>query len=119
MEAKKQLACDLVARFHSPESATHERQQFEQVFSKNKVPDDMPVFSWDALSGDTGDHAKHVDLMAATNLFESKGAIRRLIQQGAVKIDGEKQGDPNLSLQRPENEQIHQAGKRIFFKILP
>jgi len=119
MEAKKQLACDLVARFHSPESATHERQQFEQVFSKNKVPDDMPVFSWDALSGDTGDDAKHVDLMAATNLFESKGAIRRLIQQGAVKIDGEKQGDPNLSLHRPENEQIHQAGKRIFFKILP
>lgn len=119
MEAKKQLACDLVARFHSPEAASHERQQFEQVFSKNKLPDEMPTFSWEDLAGGSNDSAKHVDLMGATDLFESKGAIRRLIQQGGVKIDGEKQADPNAILQRPDQEQVHQAGKRVFFKILP
>ncbi len=119
MEAKKQLAYDLVARFHSPEEATHERQQFEQVFSKNKLPDDMPSFSWETLTGGSDATAKHVDLMGATDLFESKGAIRRLIQQGGVKIDGEKQADPNAILQRPDSEQVHQAGKRVFFKLLP
>ena len=119
MEAKKQLACDLVARFHSPEDAAHECQQFEQVFSKNKIPDDMPSFSWETLTGGSTDSAKHVDLMGATKLFESKGAIRRLIQQGGVKIDGKKQADPNAILQRPETEQVHQGGKRVFFKILP
>ncbi len=119
MEAKKQLASELVARFHSPEEAVRERQQFEQVFSKNKLPDDMPGFPWEDLAGGPAGSAKHVDLMGATNLFESKGAIRRLIQQGGVKIDGEKQADPNAVLQRPDTEQVHQAGKRVFFKILP
>ena len=69
-------------------------EQFEQVFSKNKLPDDMPTFTWHDLAGDA-ESAKLVDLMGASELFKSKGAIRRLIQQGGVKADGTKQSDLN------------------------
>lgn len=117
MQAKKHLASSLVGQFHSMEEARHELQQFEQVFSKNKIPDDMPTFTWSDIAGDEAT-LKLVDIMSASDLFESKGAIRRLIQQGGVKVDGEKQTDLYLDLSRPVGESIFQAGKRIFFKVI-
>jgi tyrosyl-tRNA synthetase len=117
MQAKKQLASSLVGRFHSMKVAKHELEQFEQVFSKNKMPDDMPTFTWNDLLGDAVS-APLFEVMARSELFESKGAIRRLVQQGGVKIDGEKQSDPNREMAPPVGEQIFQAGKRIFFKLV-
>ena len=56
--------------------------------------------------------------MGASELFKSKGDVRRLIQQGGVKVDGEKQSDLNAEFGRPTGEQIFQAGKRVFFKVV-
>lgn len=117
MEAKKHLASSLVGQFHSMKAAKHELEQFEQVFSKNKLPDDMPAFSWSDLVGEATT-APLFEVMAQSELFESKGAVRRLVEQGGVKIDGEKQTDPNRELSPPQGEQIFQAGKRIFFKVV-
>lgn len=117
MDAKKHLASSLVGQFHSMNAGKHELEQFEQVFSKNKLPDDMPTFTWNDLLGDA-ESAPLFEVMAQSDLFESKGAIRRLVQQGAVKIDGEKQSDPNREITPPTGECIFQAGKRIFFKIV-
>jgi tyrosyl-tRNA synthetase len=117
MESKKRLASSLVGQFHSMEAAKHELAQFEQVFSKNRLPDDMPTFTWNDLFGDEP-NAPLFEVMAQSELFESKGAIRRLVQQGGVKIDGEKQDDPSRQITPPKDEQIFQAGKRIFFKLV-
>lgn len=117
MEAKKHLASSLVGQFHSMQAAKHELEQFEQVFSKNKLPDDMPTFTWSDLVGDAAS-APLFEVMAQSELFESKGAIRRLVQQGGVKIDGEKQDDPNREITPPNGEQTFQAGKRVFFKVV-
>jgi tyrosyl-tRNA synthetase len=117
MESKKRLASSLVGQFHSMEAAKHELAQFEQVFSKNRLPDDMPTFTWNDLFGDAP-NAPLLEVMAQSELFESKGAIRRLVQQGGVKIDGEKQDDPSRQFTPPKDEQIFQAGKRIFFKLV-
>lgn len=117
MHAKKNLASTLVGQFHSMQAGKHELEQFEQVFSKNKLPDDMPTFTWSDLLGDA-DAAPLFDVMAQSELFESKGAVRRLVQQGGVKINGEKQSDPTHEITRPDSEMIFQAGKRIFFKLL-
>ena len=117
MEAKKHLASSLVGQFHSMQAAKRELEQFEQVFSENKLPDDMPAFTWSDLLGDAP-VAPLFEVMAQTELFESRGAIRRLVQQGGVKIDGEKQTDPNRELSPPNGDQVFQAGKRIFFKIV-
>ena len=117
MVAKKHLASALVGQFHSMQAGKHELEQFEQVFSRNKIPDDMPTFTWSDLLGDA-DSAPLFEVMAQSELFESKGAIRRLVQQGGVKIDTVKQDDPNKEITRPGSELIFQAGKRIFFKLL-
>ncbi len=117
MAAKKNLATSLVGQFHSMNVAKRELEQFEQVFSKNKLPDDMPTFTWNDLLGDA-ESAPLFEVMAQSDLFESKGAIRRLVQQGGVKMDGEKQTDPNLAITPPNGESIFQAGKRVFFKVV-
>ena len=117
MEAKKRLASSLVGQFHSMQAAKQELGQFEQVFSKNKLPDDMPTFTWSDLLGDAP-NAPLFEVMAQSELFESKGAIRRLVQQGGVKINGEKQDDPSRQITPPVDEQIFQAGKRVFFKLV-
>jgi tyrosyl-tRNA synthetase len=117
MAAKKRLAAALVGQFHSMKAGKHELEQFEHVFSKNKIPADMPTFTWSDLLG-TADSAPLFEVMAQSELFDSKGAIRRLVQQGAVKIDSVKQDDPNQEISRPTSELIFQAGKRIFFKLL-
>ena len=117
MDAKKHLASSLVGQFHSMQAAKRELEQFEQVFSKNKLPDDMATFTWSDLLGDAP-AAPLFEVMARTELFESKGAVRRLVQQGGVKVDGEKQTDPNRELSPPTGDQVFQAGKRIFFKIV-
>lgn len=118
MQMKKSLAVQLVERFYSAPIAENELKQFEQVFSKNKLPDTMPTFEWDALSSNSESEAL-IHLMGQTELFESKGAIRRLIAQGGVKLDGEKQTDPQKFITKSDSEQVFQAGKRIFFKIIP
>jgi tyrosyl-tRNA synthetase len=117
MQVKKDLAKALVGRFHSVEIAEKELSQFEQVFSKNKMPDTMPEFSWAQLS-ESSDQAPLISLMAKTELFESKGAVRRLIAQGGVKLDGAKQTEPQKEIARSADDQVFQAGKRIFFKLI-
>lgn len=117
MNVKKHLAASLVGQFHSMKAGKHALEQFETVFSKNKLPDDMATFAWSDLLGDT-ESASIVEVMAQSELFESKGAIRRLIQQGGVKINSVKQDDPNRTIERSEEAMIFQAGKRIFFKLV-
>ena len=65
--------------------------------------------------------AKLYDLMSATKLapFASKKECRRMIEQGAVKVNEEKVNDVNFSIKKPTEPVIVQAGKRNFFKILP
>ncbi len=116
MDTKKQLAAALVGQFHSMQAGKHALEQFEAVFSKNKLPDDMPTFTWSDLFEDA-ESAQLVEVMAQSKLFDSKGAIRRLVQQGGVKIDSAKQDDPNTMIERPVEAMIFQAGKRIFFKL--
>ena len=117
MQTKKDLAKSLVSRFYSESVGENELAQFEQVFSKNKVPDDMPTFTWDALS-ENPEEDLIINIMHETKLFESKGAIRRLIAQGGVKINGEKMTDPQKVIKDNEDALVIQAGKRIFFKLL-
>lgn len=108
MEAKKKLAGLLTERFHGKEAAVAARENFEKVFSKKENPDDMPIFKT----------AEGVMLSAA--LFEAKAApsknkARALIEQGAVRLNGQKiTQDGPLSF---HDGDVLQAGKRAFFKL--
>lgn len=117
MKCKKNLACLMVSRFFGADVGRAELENFEKVFSKNEVPDEMPEFAWASVA--QSDSAPIVNVMAETKLFPSKKEVRRLIEQGAVKLDSERVSDPFLALSRPVNPLVLQAGKRVFFRIIP
>ena len=116
MDCKKQLARELTAVFYGQDQADKELQAFEQIFSRGEDPDDMPEFSIASLQTI---NPTLINVLAESGLFESKGQIRRLISQGAIKIDGEKVDDPDLVLTvRSQENIIIKAGKKIFLSIV-
>lgn len=116
MEAKKELASKLTSLLHGEEAGPHERQQFEQVFSRNERPDDMPAFAWSDLAQE--DSQTLLNLLAGSGLINSKKEARRLIEQGSVKINDEKQTNAFHALPQGDTPYVIQAGKRVFFKVL-
>lgn len=106
------LAEEIIARFHSEEAATQAREGFIAQFAKNKIPDDIPEFTFEA--GDEG--YAIANLLKDAGLTGSTSDAMRMIQQGAVKIDGEKVEDKKLKVQAGV-EGVFQVGKRKFAKI--
>ncbi|MGL5721494.1 MAG: tyrosine--tRNA ligase [Brevinema sp.] len=80
---KVELGKDIVTQYYSAEAAEQAFAHFENLFKKGGVPQDMPVFE---LKGSQN----IVDVLVESGLGESKSAVRRLIAQGAISIDGEK-----------------------------
>lgn len=117
MDAKKHLASSLVAQFYTLEQARHELEQFEKVFSGKDRPDDMLRLTWHDVAGDDADAASLVDIMLASELFPSKKEIRRLIEQGGVRINDNKVEDAHMRVARPDSPVVIQAGRRKFFEI--
>lgn len=109
MQAKKDLARIMITRFHNAEAAQAGLEHFEKVFSKKENPDDMPTFK--PLAG-----AMLTTILVETGIVKSKNEARRLIIQGAVKLDGEKVlEDKALTL---EKDIVMHAGKRNFLKLI-
>ena len=59
------------------------------------------------------------DIIAGTKLFESKGEIRRLIKQGAVKLNDQTNINDQIIITKPDSNIIIRAGKRRYFKVCP
>ncbi len=105
---KFRLADEIITRFHNAESATQAQQNFIDRFAKNKVPDEMPEFSFD-----TG--IKIANLLKEAGLVNSTSDAFRMIKEGAAKIEGEKITDRNLE---PEiGTATYQVGKRKFARV--
>ncbi|MGJ3244116.1 MAG: tyrosine--tRNA ligase [Opitutales bacterium] len=110
MEAKKRLAAGLVERFFGDGAGDRERAQFEQVFAQSQLPDAMPSLSVARL----GDSPTLTNAFVEAGLFQSKGEVRRLLQQGGIRVDQQKVDDPFMTVQPG---QVLQAGKRKFVQI--
>ena len=109
MAAKKKLAGLLVTRFHGEAAAKAALENFEKVFSKKERPTDMPEFKPEA-------GALLSAVIFAAGAAPSKNKARGLIDQGAVRLKGEKvTQDGPLSF---ENGDVLQIGKRHFFKLV-
>jgi tyrosyl-tRNA synthetase len=116
METKKFLARSLVARFFGEAVARDELSAFEAIFSHKKIPDDMPEFSLQAVGKE---RVTLAEMMSFSQLFSSNREIRRLIEQGSVKINGEIENDFKCNLQKEQCPHRIQCGKRIFFRVVP
>lgn len=116
MDAKKALAESLTSLFFEDSIAKREREEFSKVFSKGKVPEEMPTFSLSSLSLEK---VSLLNVLASTDKFGSKGEIRRLVKQGAIKLDNVRVDDPEMALdfEPDQNEMVIKAGKKIFIRI--
>ncbi|PIQ96853.1 MAG: tyrosine--tRNA ligase [Nitrospinae bacterium CG11_big_fil_rev_8_21_14_0_20_56_8] len=112
-DAKVLLAREMVERYHSREEAERAAQEFENIFRKKNLPDAVPEEkSWGP------DPRPICNVLAEYRLTESTSAARRLIDQGAVTLNGEKISDVNYPV-NGNREQLFKVGKKRFLKILP
>ena len=99
MEAKQQLAQLLVMRYHGEEAARQAREGFQQKFQEKEFPNEPDVrvcLTKIDLKGDGT--ISLTDLVAKTGLVPSKSEARRLIIQGGLEVNGQKQTDANTVL---------------------
>src|SRR4051812_28196571 len=108
--AKQELARRLVAQFHGEDAATQAEAEFEAVFAGGGVPEDVP-------EKDLAGAWNLAKLLTAVELAPSNGEARRLIQQGAVAIDGERASDPSLELAPRPEPYLFKVGKRRFARV--
>lgn len=111
-DVKFELAKEIIARFHSAKEADAAQENFIARFQKNEMPDEMEEFEFAA----EGDGLKLANLLRDAGLVPSTSDAYRMIQQGGVKIDGEKVIDRDLVIPKG-TQQIYQVGKRRFARI--
>jgi len=107
---KVYFAQEIVARFHSRAAAEQALQDFE-LRSKGGIPDEVPEVTVQL----TQDAIGISQLLKQANLVASTSEAMRMIEQGGVKLDGEKVVDKALQLNR--GVVVAQVGKRKFAKI--
>lgn len=110
MDAKKELAMEIVARFHSEAAAIEAKEGFEQVFSKRENPEDMSEYK-------TSADVKLLEIIVkGLKFLPSNSEARRLAKQGGIYIDGEKTEDIDQILQ--PGKYVLKVGKRKFAKLI-
>ncbi|MDP3480098.1 MAG: tyrosine--tRNA ligase [Desulfoprunum sp.] len=111
-EVKKQLARELTARFHSIEAARMAEENFEKVFQQGGLPDFIPEVHL-ARTGEIW----IPQLLVEAGLVSSTSDGRRMIQQNAVTLDGEKIADQAAKVET-QGEVLLKVGKRRFCKVI-
>ncbi len=111
-DIKVLLAQEIVARFHSQKAAEEALAEFEARFQKGVLPDDMPEISVASTEG----HISIAHLLKQAGLVASTSEALRMIEQGGVKLDGEKVSDKALQL-KAGAVVVAQVGKRKFGRV--
>ncbi len=111
-ESKKELASRIVGFFHGEQTGKEMREQFENVFKKKELPDEIPEY--EIKDGDL-----LVAVLESAGILGSKGEGRRLIKQKAIGIvDGDKIGDTEQKLDASFKDKVIKVGKRKFLKFI-
>ena len=110
-DVKVLLAQELVARFHGAAAAVAALEDFQTRFQRNAIPDDIPEIS---LAGEGGIGV--VAVLKQAGLTASTSEAIRMIDQGGVRLDGDKLTDRGLML-KPGAVVVLQVGKRKFARV--
>lgn len=108
--AKMELAKTIVRMYHGKNPAEKAEKEFIRVISKKQAPAEIKNYKLKAKS------LSLIDLLTETKLAASKSEARRLIQQGGVKINGEKQVNPGRAVDLSK-EILLQVGKVKYLKV--
>ena len=109
-DVKFELALELVGRFHGDVAANTAQGNFVARFQQHMLPEDLELI---ALEGEIG--IAHI--LKQVGLVDSTSEAIRMIQAGAVRIDGERVEDSKLIV-LPGEPHIYQVGKRKFAKVV-
>lgn len=105
---KELLAWEIVKMYHDEAAADKAKEEFNKIFSQKELPSEIKQVSIGATN--------LVDALVESGLAESKSQARRLIEQGAVKIDQEQIKDPESAVDL--EGKVLQVGKRNFVKVV-
>ena len=111
-DVKFKLAEELVARFHGIDASQHALAAFIERFQKGALPENLAEMRVPSRNGGLA----IASLLKEAGLVASTSEALRLIQQGAVRIDGERVGDRNLEL-AAGSKHIYQVGKRRVARV--
>lgn len=108
-DVKRALGRALVELYHGKDAAHQAEQHFDQVIVNKDAPEDMDEIilskNWSII-----------DIIADNGMTKSKGEARRMMKQGAVRIDNEKVTDIDLVISKG-NEIVIKVGKRRFLRV--
>ena len=108
MSLKKRLAMELVAQLHGREEALKAEENFTNVFQKREMPEEIA-----AIEVDPNEDLR--DIITRANIAKSRSDATRLLQQGALSIDGVKVTSGKTAYQ---NGNIIKVGKHNFIKVV-
>ena len=113
-QTKRRLARELVRLYHSVEAATQAEERFDVQFKERGIPEDIAEFS---LAGTVAWPLPK--LLADADLVSSTSEARRMISQGAVRLDGEPLTDVDATLNSKDLQgKVLQVGKRRFTRLV-
>ncbi len=112
-QAKVNLAKEIVTRFHSAQAAQEAAEEFDKLFKKKEIPDEIEAVSLPASSA----KKSLAQLIAEQGMAASNSEARRLIGQGGVSLNGERYTESTGEILM-KGEYLLKVGKRKFKKII-
>ena len=110
-DAKRRLAREIVGIYYSGDAAGGAQRAFDRLFIQKELPDEIPEYRLHKPKSFL------VQILTAAAVTGSNSEGRRLIDQGAVQVDGEVIGDPNFLVQQGKTYTV-KVGRRRFLKII-
>ena len=115
MELKKRLARELVAQFHDAESASDAERFFERTVQEGETPQDIPTHELPDASSSQGKRLS--DILVGAELAKSSTEARRLIDQGAVRLNEEPITE-NAAATSLKAGDVLRVGRRRFVRLV-
>jgi len=113
-DIKMHLARNIISLYHTEEELKQAEANFQAVFQKKDIEAELPELTYNSELIDEDGKYSLIDCIFESGKYKSKSEVRRLIQQGAVKLNGEKTNQLSFN---PGNGIIIQVGKGNVFKL--
>jgi len=115
-DVKMRLAGEIVTIYHGEEAAAKAEEEFKNIFQKKELPDEVPDYVLDSNQLEDG-LIWLPKLLTLAGLVSGTSEGKRMVKQGAVRINDERVNDPDLRFM-PEDGSIIKAGKRKFARVV-
>jgi tyrosyl-tRNA synthetase len=116
--AKRRLARIIIEYLYGPDEAVASEENFDLLFKKKQIPDEVEEFQISRGEAKKGS-MWIISILVGSGLVNSNGEARRMMKQGAIKLDGVRIDDDSMEIDLEEIDgKILQKGKRHFRKII-